>query len=123
MLWITKGGVKDYQRAPHCEACGRRLGKERHLGGTLSANEPLLLELLGRGDLAGLGEMLVKDAGLPSVELYLRRCEACGQGNSLLTVRRASPGAKGVVLSDVSKASLPARDSALFLQQLSFEAE
>ena len=52
VLYIVKGGVKDYGKAPYCEACGKRLGRERHLGGTVPANEPLLLELLGRRDMA-----------------------------------------------------------------------
>jgi hypothetical protein len=123
VLYMVKGGVKDYGKAPYCEACGKRLGRERHLGGTVPANEPLLLELLGRHDLAGLGGLLVKDAGLPSVELYLRRCDACGGSTSFLTVRRASLGRSGVVLSDISRASLPPQEGAQFLQQLSFEVE
>ena len=123
ILWIMQGGVKDYKRAPYCEACGKRLGRERHLGGTSPANEPLLLDLLGRQDLTGLGQLLVKDAGLPSVELYMRKCDACGQSSSFLIVRRASLGTKGVVLSDISKATLPPQEGKLFLQQLSFEVE
>jgi hypothetical protein len=123
ILWIMRGGVKDYLRVPVCETCGRRLGRERHLGGTTPANEPLLLDLLGRHDLARLGELLVKDAGLPSVELYMRKCDTCGQSTSIVTVRRARLGTKGVVLSDVSRATLPPQEGAQFLQQLSFEVE
>jgi hypothetical protein len=123
ILWIMNGGVKDYMRVPVCETCGRRLGRERHLGGTAPGNEPLLLDLLGRHDMAGLGQLLVKDAGLPSVELYMRKCDSCGQSTSVVTVRRAALGSKGVVLSDVSKATLPAQEGARFLQQLSFEVE
>jgi hypothetical protein len=123
ILWIMQGGVKDYLRVPVCETCGRRLGREHHLGGTTPANEPLLLDLLGRHDLAGLGGLLVKDAGLPSVELYMRKCDRCGQSTSVLTVRRARLGTRGVVLSDVSKATLPAQEGTLFLQQLRFEVD
>ncbi len=123
VLYIVRGGVKDYGKAPYCEACGKRLGRERHLGGTVPANELLLLDLLRRHDLAGLGELLVKDAGLPSVEMYLRKCDACGGSTSFLTVRRASLGRSGVVLSDISKATLPPQEGRRFLQQLSFEVE
>jgi hypothetical protein len=123
VLYIARGGVKDFGKAPYCEACGKRLGHERHLGGTVPANEPLLLDMLGRHDLAGLGELLVRDAGLPSVELYLRKCDACGGSTSFLTVRRASLGRGGVVLSDISKASLAPQEGTQFLQQLSFEVE
>ena len=121
ILWIMGGFLKDQQRVLHCEACGRRLGREKHLGGTLPANEPLLLDLLKRRDVTELGKLLVKEAGLPSVELYMQKCEACGQSTSVITVRRAALGTKGVVLSDVSKATLPPQDSTLFLQQLQFE--
>jgi hypothetical protein len=123
ILWIMDGMAKSHLRRPHCETCGRSLGREKHLGGTTPANEPLLLDLLRRQDLTGLGQLLVKDAGLPSVEVYMRKCEACGQSSSVITVRRASLGTKGVVLDDVSKATLPPQDSMLFLQQLQFEVE
>jgi hypothetical protein len=123
IFWITYRMTGDARRLPHCEACGQQLGKERHIGGTVPSNESLLLDLLERRDLAGLGELLVKDAGLPSVELYMRRCDSCGQSTSLLTVRRAHLGTKGVVLSDLSQASLPPREGRLFLQQLHFEVE
>jgi hypothetical protein len=123
VLYIARGGVKDYGKAPYCEACGKRLGRERHLGGTVPANELLLLDLLGRHDMSAVGELLVKDAGLPSVELYMRKCDACGGSTSFLTVRRASLGRSGVVLSDISKATLPPQDGTQFLQQLRFEVE
>ena len=32
VLYIVKGGVKDYAKAPYCEACGKRLGRERAFG-------------------------------------------------------------------------------------------
>jgi len=123
ILWIMHGGVKDYLRVPACETCGRRLGREKHLGGTTPANEPLLLDLLKRHDMSGLGELLVKDAGLPSVELYMRKCDTCGQSTSIITVRRARLGPKGVMLADISKATLPPQEGTQFLQQLSFEVE
>ncbi len=112
VLYIARGGVKSFGKAPYCEACGKRLGRERHLGGTVPANEPLLLELVGHHDMAAVGELLVKDAGLPSVELYLRKCDLCGGSTSFLTVRRASLGRSGVVLSDISKATLPPQEGA-----------
>jgi hypothetical protein len=73
--------------------------------------------------MSGLGELLVKDAGLPSVELYMRKCDTCGPSTSILTVRRASLGAKGVVLADLSQASLPPQEGARILQQLNLEGE
>jgi hypothetical protein len=124
ILWIMSGEVKDHLRVPVCESCGRRLGREQHLGGTTPANEPLLLDLLKRGEVSGLGQMLVKEAGLPSVELYMQKCKTCGQqSTSVITVRRASLGRRGVVLAEISQASLPPQDSTLFLQQLQFEVD
>ena len=106
--------------APVCPACGSPSTGEKHLGGTLPANESLLLDLVGRGDLAGLGRLLVQDTGLPSLEVYLKGCEACQDGETVLTVRRAAAGPMGSVqLTDVSRASLPPRESRLVLEQLS----
>ena len=122
ILWITRSMGKKEMQVPVCENCGRRYRKEKHLGGTTPANEPLLLDLLKRNEMIELGQLIVKDAGLPSVELYMQRCEACGKSTAYILVRRASLGVKGYVqLSDVSKTTLRPQDSALFLQQLSFE--
>jgi hypothetical protein len=96
IAWITTGVARSALRIPRCDACGRRLGREKHLGGTLPANEPLLLDLLKRRDVTELGKLIVKDAGLPSVELYMRKCETCGHSTSLITVRRAAPGQHAV---------------------------
>ena len=124
IVWIARSFGEIQMRIPVCESCGRRYNREKHLGGTTSANEPLLLDLLARRDLIELGRLLEKDAGLPSVELYMRRCEACGQSSAHLTVRRAFLSAKGSVqLSDVSKSTMQPKDSALFLQQLQFEVD
>jgi hypothetical protein len=124
IIWITMTMAKRELLVPVCEACGKRLGGEKHLGGTAPANESLLLELLQRNELAELGLLLEKDAGLPSLELYLQRCEACGGSTATLTVRRAELGTRGyVAFLDVSKATLQPRDSALFLDQLRYELE
>jgi hypothetical protein len=123
ILWITNSMAKSVLRLPRCEACGKRLGRERHLGGTLPANEPLLLDLLKRHDVTELGKLIVREAGLPSVELYMQNCEACAKSTSFITVRRARLGSRGVVLSDISRATLPPQEGTLFLQQLSFEVE
>ena len=45
-------------------------------GRTVPANESLLLDLLQRNDVAELAQLIGKDAGLPSLELYMLRCEA-----------------------------------------------
>ena len=53
----------------------------------------------------------------------MRKCDSCGGSSSFVTVRRASLGRSGVVLSDISKATLPPQEGARFLQQLRFEVE
>lgn len=125
ILWIAKLLGEMQARRPRCECCGKwYIGRERHLGGTAPANESLLLDLLRQKDVAGLGQLIEKDAGLPSLELYLQRCEACGEGAATITVHRAELGARGaVVLSQVSKATLPPGYGARFLNQLRYEPD
>jgi hypothetical protein len=123
VTWLALTIGRSSREVPVCEACGRRLSREKHLGGTVPANEALLLELVRRHDLQTLGHLLEKDAGLPSVEVYLRRCEACRQGPGRLTVRRATLGSRGVQLADLAESPLGPGDSALFLAGLRFEEE
>ena len=109
---------------PVCDSCGKPFGREKHLGGTAPANESLLLDLLRRNDVAELAQLIEKDAGLPSLELYMLRCEACSESAARLTVRRVTPGRGGSLqFSDLSKAVLPPGESGLFLKQLRFEGE
>jgi hypothetical protein len=123
MAWIMCGGVKNYLSAPACEDCGSPLGTEKHLGGTAPAKEPLLLHLLRRHDMSGLGALLVKDAGLLRVELDMHKREKCGQSTSVITARHTLLGAKDLMLVDISKATLLAQEGARFLQPFSFEEE
>jgi hypothetical protein len=110
-------------RVPVCESCGKPYSREKHLGGTVPANESLMLDLLRRNAVGELAQLLEKDAGVPSLEIYMQRCEACGESSARLTVRRVTPGRSGLQFSDVSKAVLPAKESGLFLKQLRFEVE
>jgi hypothetical protein len=115
---------KNQPVVPLCESCGKPFGPEKHLGGTVPANESLLLDLLQRNDVAELAQLIEKDAGLPSLELYMLRCEACSESAARLTVRRVAPGRGGSLqFSDLSKAVLPPMESGLFLKQLRFEVE
>ena len=133
LYWATEfGGIlaiavymgKNQPVVPVCETCGKPFGREKHLGGTMPANESLLLDLLQRNDVAELAQLIEKDAGLPSLELYMQRCEACSESAARLTVRRVAPGRGGSLqFSDLSKAVLSPRESGLFLQQLRFEVE
>jgi hypothetical protein len=124
ILWvILRMGKKEF-RIPLCDSCGKPIGREKHLGGTAPANESLLLDLLRRNDVAQLAQLIEKDAGLPSLELYMLRCESCGESSARLTVRRVTPGHGGSLqFSDLSKAVLPPGESGLFLKQLRFEVE
>ena len=115
---------KNQPVGPACETCGKPFGREKHLGGTAPGNESLLLDLLRRNDVAELAQLIEKDAGLPSLELYMQRCESCGESSARLTVRRVTPGRGGSLqFSDLSKAILPPTESGLFLKQLRFKVE
>lgn len=124
ILWVLYNSGRKQMSVLRCESCGKPYGREQHLGGTIPANEPLLLDLLQRSDMVELGKLIGKDTGLPSVELYMQRCDACGQSSSHITVRRALPAARGgVTFADVSRATLPPQESRLFLQQLQPEVD
>ena len=119
VLWIILGLKTRPQRGPKCEACGSRPGPEKHLGGTSPANEARLLELIERKDMVELGKLIEKDTGLPSLEVYLQKCDACERGVSHITVRQASQGAKGLLqFTDISTALLQPADGERFLQAI-----
>ena len=119
VLWIILGLKSRPQRGPKCEACGSRLGPEKHLGGTSPANEARLLELIERKDMVELGKLIEKDTGLPSLEVYLQKCDACERGVSHITVRRTSQGARGLLqFSDISTVLLQPADRERFLQAI-----
>jgi len=126
ILWIAAvlGRKQKQPRVSVCPACGSPYKAEKHLGGTVPANESLLLDLVHRSDVVELGRLLVQDTGLPSLELYLERCEACQKSDAVLTIRRAAPGPMGTLqFTDVSKATLRPGDSLLILEQLSLGSD
>ena len=109
---------------PSCESCGNRYGGEKHLGGTASANESFLLELIKQKDFAGLRKLIEPNAGLPSLEVYFQGCQVCGKSQSQLVVRHAFHGAKGVLqFTDATQTLLQPTESALLLSQLSFSGD
>ena len=107
-----------------CEACGSPYGGEKHLGGTTSANEPLVLELIRQKDFAGLGTLMEKNADLPSIEVYFQGCNVCGKSPSQLVVRHAFQSAKGDLrFRDGLQTILPPAESAQLLSQFSFSGD
>ena len=114
-----QGGRKATGGTLACAACGSRLGGERHLGGTATANESSLLGLIGQRDFAGLRALMEPNADLPSLEVYYQGCQVCGGSPSRLVVRRAVQSAKGDLhFSDASRVELPPAESALLLSHL-----
>ncbi len=110
---------KHEAQVPICEVCGSRLGKEQHLGGTTTANETLLLDLIHRRDFVELGRLIEKNEDLPSTEIYLQKCETCEKGSFRIMVRRAFQNTRGAVqLTDISNMTLPPADSVLLSQEL-----
>jgi hypothetical protein len=133
LYWLLEFGVilgltiqqgKKVMARSFCEACGNWYGSEKHLGGTASANEPVLLDLLQKKDFSGLGKLIEKNAEVPSLELYLHGCQVCGKSQSQLMVRRASQGAKGSLqFKDATQTTLQPNESVLLLNQLSFSGD
>lgn len=118
IFWVAMRIGKQDAQAPVCEVCGSRLGKEKHLGGTTPANELLLLDLIRSRQFVELGKLIEKNENLPSMELYMQRCEACEKGNSYVTLRLASRAPKGgVQLTDVQNVMLNPGDSVRFSQE------
>jgi hypothetical protein len=107
-----------------CEACGHWYGSEKHLGGTATANESFLLDLIGQKDFSGLGNLIEKNAEVPSLEVYFQGCQVCGNSQSELVIRRASQNAKGLLqFSDASKTTLQPAESVSLLSQFSFSGD
>lgn len=121
-LTIQKG--RKLISASFCEYCGNWYGREKHLGGTASANESFLLDLIRQKDFSGLGKLIEKNAEVPSLELYFQGCQVCGKSPSQLVVRRASQSAKGTLqFSDASQTALQPAESSLLLSQFSFSGD
>jgi hypothetical protein len=133
LYWLLEFGIilgltiqmsKPVSNKPVCETCGKPYGSEKHLGGTASANEPLMLDLIRQKDFAGLGKLMEPDADLPSLEVYFQGCQVCGKSQSQLVVRRASQGAKGTLqFKDAAQTILQPAESLLLLQQASVSGD
>jgi hypothetical protein len=107
-----------------CEACGNWYGSEKHLGGTASANEAFLLDLIRQKDFTGLGTLIEKNAELPSLEVYFQGCQVCGKSQSQLVVRRAFQSGKGgLQFTNAAQTILQPNESVLLLNQLSFSGD
>ncbi len=107
-----------------CEVCGNWYGQEKHLGGTASANESFLLDLIRQKEFSRLGKLIERNAEVPSLELYLYGCQVCGKSQSQLTVRRAFQGAKGgLKFTDAVQTTLQPNESVILLNQLSFSGD
>lgn len=90
-----------------CPAC-RGGYRETHLGGAPVSSQDDLLERVRRKEFAELGRMLKGDTDVPSLEVYLRDCEACSQGPARLVVRRATLSPAGTLgFTDLFETSLP----------------
>jgi hypothetical protein len=100
-----------------CKFCGSWY-RETHLGGAPANHQDDVLDLVKRREFAALGSMLEENAEVPSLELYLRGCEACNQGSSRLIVRRTSLSSKGLLeFTDVSKTVLPPAERVRLVDQ------
>lgn len=124
ILGVTIQKGRKVTSARFCEACGSLYGGEKHLGGTASMNEPLLLEMIQQKDFGGLGALMEQNAELPSVEVYFQGCKVCGRSPSQLVVRHAFQSVKGDLhFSDLSRITLLPAESAQLLRQVSFSGD
>ena len=119
ILWIAASMGKREASIPVCEFCGTRIGREKHLGGTISANESLLLDLIQRRQFAELGKLIEENADVPSTELYMKRCEACEKGSSYMALRRATKTSGGALqFTDILNLTLQPTDMSTLSQYL-----
>ena len=124
ILGVTIQKGQKVMNMSFCEACGNWHSGEKHLGGTASANETVLLEMLKQKDFTGLGTLIQKNAEVPSLELYFQGCQVCGKSQSQLVVRRAFQSAKGnLQFTDATQTILQPNESVLLLNQLSFSGD
>ena len=124
ILGVTIQKGKKVIGTSFCETCGNGYGREKHLGGTASANESFLLDLIGQKDFSGLGKLIEKNAELPSLEVYFQGCQVCGKGPSKLVVRHAFQDTKGSLqFADASQTTLQPTESALLFNQFSFSGD
>ena len=107
-----------------CKSCGTRFGSEKHLGGTIAANESRVLDLVRQKDFVELQKLMEPNAELPSLEVYFQGCQACGNSQSQLVVRHAFQSAKGPVqFKDAAQTSLQPAESISLLKQWSFSGD
>ena len=133
LYWLLEFGIilgltiqmgKPVSNKPVCESCGNPYGSEKHLGGTIAANESRMLVLIEQKDFIELGKLMEPNAELPSLEVYFQGCEACGGNRSQLVVRRAFHGEKGMLqFKDTAQTILQPAESISLLKQLSFSGD
>jgi hypothetical protein len=133
LYWLIEFGIilgvsiqkgKSVMGRAFCEACGNWHGGEKHLGGTASTNESVLLDLLNQKDFTALGKLIEKNAEIPSLEVYFQGCQVCDKSQSQLVVRHASQNGKGKLqFRDTAKTVLQPNESVLLLNQLSFSGD
>ena len=124
ILGVTIQKGKKVMNTSFCESCGNWYGREKHLDGTSSANETVLLDLIKQKDFTGLDTLIEKNTEAPSLEVYLQGCQVCGKSQSQLLVRRAFQSAKSnLQFSDATQRILQPNESVLLLNQLSFSGD
>lgn len=122
ILWITSNAGKIASREPFCEYCNAWYGKEKHVGGVSLQDSARLLQLIDKRDFSELGKTLQKDAGLPSLEVYMRCCETCQTSDALLSLSQISLGQNGNLQHQpVSKIPIRQSNKLNLIQELRFQ--
>lgn len=90
IAWVIVGVAKDASSKPFCEICKTWYGNEEHLGGCTISEYEEVLQAFKQKNFSKLGGMLVKDAGLPSLEIYTQTCRTCNRANPWFILRKVS---------------------------------
>ena len=95
--WMTVPTAKEAAGQPFCERCHAWYGKEEHLGGCSASEYDKTLQVLSQKNFSQLGEMLVQDAELPSLEVYMQTCQKCNTNSPWFTLKKISFDQKGKI--------------------------
>jgi len=90
IAWVIVGVAKDASNKPFCEICKTWYGNEEHLGGCNISEYEEALQAFKKRNFSQLGELLVKDAELPSLEIYIQSCRTCNRANPWLILKKVS---------------------------------
>lgn len=122
IAWMTVRAAKNASGRPFCQNCNSWYGREEHVGGCSLSDYNKTLQILNHKDFSQLGKMLVKDAELPSIEIYLQTCSTCSAHNPWFILKRVSFDNKGKIqFKNVFEHYILASDKRTLLETMEHE--